>query len=250
MNKLFSYVFSLILCITSLFFSGCTKKEPPLVILTTGENAPFSMVDKEGKLSGFDIDLIHMIADSMGRKIELKCVSFDEMIKSVQAKQGDIAIGAISITEDREKLVDFSPVYHSSGFVLLMLENTSGDLKDLSNKLIGVRKGTWQERVVKTSWADIPNLFVQSMDRLPIEDIITKLHSGDLIACILDADEAKFILDKNNGFKIVPLDVGILGMGIATAKGSIYSKDISDFINKNKEDIKKLEVKWFSAASN
>lgn len=242
-------ILSSILCILAVFFSCCTKKEPPLVVLTTGENAPFSMKNEKGELVGFDIELIRMIAGSMHRGVELKCLPFDELIDAIQTRKGDVAIGDISITEDRERLVDFSPAYHQSGFCLLMLDTTSGELKDLSNKMIGVRKGTWQEKAVKTSWADLPNLFVQSFDHLTIPDIVAKLRSGDLAACILDTDEAQYIVNNNKDLKIVALPaVGMLGIGVITCQGSIYSKPIREFIEKHPSEINALKVKWFSPA--
>jgi polar amino acid transport system substrate-binding protein len=230
--------------------SGCGQKEPPLVVLTTGEVAPFSMKDKNDNLTGFDIELVNLLAETLGRDVEWKCVRFDDIIKQVQAKRADIGIGAISITEDREQSVNFSPAYHIGGFALLMLEGTSDNLEDLISKKFGVRQGTWQEKAIKTAWADKPNLFVQSFGSQSTEDILAKLRSGELVAFVLDADEAKHIVDNNNGLKIVPLDIGVLGMGIVTAKGSIYSSQVADFFEKHVEQVRKLETKWFSAASN
>lgn len=234
-----------------LVLGGCQKKQtqPPLVVFTTGENAPFSMSDRQKNLSGFDIDLIHQIAASMGRTVELKCVPFDAMIQSVRSKQADVAIGAISITKEREELVTFSPAYHMCDFAMLMLEETSSKIEDLVGAPIAVRTGSWQEKAVKEKWLNVPNLLVRSETHLTADDVITKLKSGEFKAFVLNSDEAKFITSKVEGFKIVPLDLGMQGLGIATAKDSIYSQDIANYINEHKEDIKKLEVKWFSAAS-
>lgn len=237
--------FASFLLVLGMILSGCSKKEPPLVVLTTGENAPFSMKDEKGELSGFDIDLIRMIAASMNRELELKCVPFDSIIDDIRTKRADMAIGSISITEDRTNLVDFSPAYHHSGFSLVMLGTTSSNLKDLSNKMIAVRKGTWQERAVKTTWADLPNLFVQSFDHLTINDIITKLRNGEVCAVIVDNDEANYIVNRNADLKIVALDVGTLGMGIITSQNSIYSQPVKDFIERHSNEIHDLEVKWF-----
>lgn len=234
----------------TLWLGGCKQqKAPPLVVLTTGENAPFSMVDKEGKLSGFDIDLIHMIAESMNREVELKCVPFDAMIQTVRSKQADVAIGAISITKEREELVAFSPAYHMCDFALLMLSSSSEDIESLVGAPVAVRTGTWQEKAVKEKWIDVPNLLVRSETHLTVDDITMKLKSGEFKAFVLNSDEAKHIASKTEGLKIVPLDLGMQGMGVATAKDSIYSQDIANYINNHKNEIKDLEVKWFSAAS-
>lgn len=244
-------VISGVAALSMLMLGGCQKeqKQPPLVVVTTGENAPFSMSDRQGNVSGFDIDLIKMIATSMGRTVEIKCVPFDAMIQTVRSKQADVAIGAISVTKEREELVTFSPVYHACDFALLMLEDTSSEITDLVGAPIAVRTGSWQEKAVKEKWIDIPNLLVRSEVHLTADDIVTKLKSGEFKAFVLNSDEAKFIA-KSEGFKIVPLDLGMHGLGIVTAKDSIYSKDIADYVNEHKDsEIKDLEVKWFSAAS-
>lgn len=252
--------FASFMCAVALMFSGCTKKEPPLVVLTTGENAPFSMCDEKGNFSGFDIDLIRMIAGSMNRELVFKQVPFSEMIDGVRTRKGDIAIGAISITEERSKQVDFSPAYHQGSFCLLMLKSTSSEIKDLKNQKVGVRRGTWQEKAVKTAWADLPNIFIESNedDKLPIATIVDRLMSAEWSAVVLDLDEANYIRwlygNKNNDgsvpeLKIVPLDIGSLGMGIATAPASIYSKPVTEFIEQHSEDIQKLAYKWFSSLS-
>jgi ABC-type amino acid transport substrate-binding protein len=233
-----------------LFFSACGKKEPPLVVLTTGTNPPFSFVDQHGNLSGFDIGLIQLISETIGRQIDLKTVPFDDLIKKVQAKEGDIAIAAISITEDRKRLVDFSAPYHEGGFALIMLETTSSDLKDLSDKSLGVGEGTWQEGAVKASLINIPNLLVRSVGPIKMDDIVAKIRSGEWAAYVLDADSAKHVVDRTQGLKLVPLDIGVLGMGIVTGKGSHHTQLVADAMVKRNDDIVALKGKWFSAASN
>lgn len=235
-----------------LVLGGCQKKQvqPPLVVVTTGENAPFSMSDRQKSLSGFDIDLINEIAKSMGRTVDIRCVPFDAMIQAVRSKQADIAIGAISITKEREELVTFSPAYHMCDFALLMLEETSGEIEDLVGTPIAVRRGTWQETAVKEKWLHVPNLVVRSETHATAEDIVTKLRSGEFKAFVLNSDEARYVAKKTKGLKVIPLDLGMQGFGIATAKDSIYSQDIANYVTAHKEDvIKNLEVKWFSAAS-
>jgi polar amino acid transport system substrate-binding protein len=232
-----------------LLLSGCGKKDPPLIVLTTGTNAPFSIADKNNNLSGFDIDLIRLVAGSIGREIEIKCVPFDEILTQVQTRKGDIAIGAISITDERMKSVDFSPPYHEGGFAMVMLETTSGELKDLSDKTVGVGEGTWQEGVVKAFCISTPNLFVRSVKSSQFDDIVSKIRSGELAAFVLDADSAKYLVAHTQGFKVVPLEIGILGMGIVTAKGSHHTKIVSDALAKNSEQIVSLKAKWFSAAA-
>ncbi|GHS94900.1 amino acid ABC transporter substrate-binding protein [Alphaproteobacteria bacterium] len=221
-----------------------------MIVYTTGETAPFSFRDEKSNPCGFDIDLAHLIAKEIDRDIEIRCVPFDDMLKKIQSKQGDIAIAAISITDERKNLVDFSPPYHSNGFVLLMLNGTPEKVEDLnqSNRKIGVRKGTYQEGTAKLQWVNIPNIFVNSFDNLTSEDISNKLRSGEVAAFILDADEGSYLSKKNDGFKVVPLNFTTLDIGVVTSKGSPYTTLIAESFTKNADKMRDLKVKWLEHA--
>jgi polar amino acid transport system substrate-binding protein len=249
-KKLFS-LFAAVVVGLAVLFVGCSKKAPPLVVLTTGETPPFAMTDKSGALIGHDIELIKMFAKDLGRDVEFRCKPFGDVMNQVRIKEGDIAIGGISVTEEREKVFDMVALPHSSGFVLLVPETVSvSGLDDLSEKMVGVRVGSWQEHIAKSSWEkNIRNLFVKSFDKLSVDDIVGKLRTGELAAVVLDTDEGKYILKNHSGLKLVPLDAGAFHMGVVTCKGSAYTSEISKFVNENKDKISALEMKWFSAKS-
>ncbi|MDR0632585.1 MAG: ABC transporter substrate-binding protein [Holosporales bacterium] len=250
MKKVFSSsLVAMAIGVFLFFLVSCSKKGPPLVVVTAGESAPFSMLNEDGNFIGFDVDLIKMIAKSMGREVEFKRLPFEKVLDAVRTKDGDIAIGGISITEDRANIVKFSPPIHSGSFVLLLLEGAAiNGLEDLSGKMVGVRAGSLQEGVAKSTWEkNIRNIFVKSFPELTGKDIVSKLQSSELAAVVLDTDEGKYIASKNSGFKIIPLDAGSFEMGIVTPIGSACSDHISKFVTENREEIARLEVKWFSA---
>lgn len=81
---------------------------------------PFVMED-EGKLTGFSIELWQKIAAQMG--VESKIITYKtlpEMIDSIGKKKVDLAIAAISITAEREAKFDFSyPIFNSELQILV-----------------------------------------------------------------------------------------------------------------------------------
>ncbi len=80
---------------------------------------PFSF-QKDGKNLGFSVDLWDRIAQKLGTPYELHWVkSVTELIDAVKTKRADAAIAAISITSEREKVVDFSTPYYESGLAIL-----------------------------------------------------------------------------------------------------------------------------------
>ena len=81
--------------------------------LTVGINAefaPFEYYDGE-ELKGFDIDLMNYIGERIGFDIEFVNISFDKLIPAVISGEVDCAISAISQTNERREVVDFSRPY-------------------------------------------------------------------------------------------------------------------------------------------
>ncbi|MDR1207798.1 MAG: ABC transporter substrate-binding protein [Holosporales bacterium] len=246
-RSLFAALFSAVF----LFFSGCGRKEPPLTVVTTGTNAPFSY-EKDGELVGFDLSLVRILAEAMGREIKVKCEPLKNLLDIVSSGRADIAIGGISITGDRKGQVDFVP-YHKGGFAMVAF-GSSEDLKDsknLSGKKIAVCQGSMLEGLVKSAWIEIPNVFVISVDLQKPDDIPSNLRSGMWNAFVMDADSAKHFVATHSGFTLVPLEmIEPLELGIAVPKGSHYAQLIISAMETKKEQIDKLKNEHFSAAAN
>lgn len=83
------------------------------------KNSPF-VLESNGKYSGFEIELWEEIAKQIGASFEYEKHNFQELIPLVADKKADIALGAITINEKREEIVDFShPTFHSGLQILL-----------------------------------------------------------------------------------------------------------------------------------
>lgn len=98
----------------------------------------------DGELVGIDVDLINAIAEDQGFEIEIEQMDFSGIIPSMQAKELDIGMGGMSITDERKKTVDFSEPYFEAGISLVVGENTEdiNGLEDLNGKMVVVKNGT------------------------------------------------------------------------------------------------------------
>jgi polar amino acid transport system substrate-binding protein len=251
---------SAVCCTVALLFTSCTKKEHPLKVLTTGTNAPFSFVDQNGNDQGFDIELVKLLAKQMGRDVTFVHVSFSELLAKLAAGEGDLAVGGISITDERKKMVLFSTSIHKSGFAMVMLNAASfEDAKSLSNKSVAVGEGTLQESLIKKAWLDVPNVYVTSLKDPKMEDIMRKIHSGEFFAFVTDSDSARYLSQKNSGVKVIYLDLqdatpsqgddGTFEMGIAMQKTSAFKNDVNIAITECAPAIDQLNKKWFAAGA-
>jgi polar amino acid transport system substrate-binding protein len=81
---------------------------------------PF-VTEQDGKLQGFSIELWQALADVMGkRSVLLKSETLQNLLDSVEARDVDVAIAAISITAAREEKFDFSQPMFDAGLQIMV----------------------------------------------------------------------------------------------------------------------------------
>lgn len=91
------------------------KKAEPFVILN--QNSP----------SGYSIDLWNAVAELAGLRYEFSVTnSVEGLISSLAEKKSDIAVGALSITSEREAKIDFSHSIYNSGLGIMVRSESGG----------------------------------------------------------------------------------------------------------------------------
>ncbi|WP_118182998.1 substrate-binding periplasmic protein [Paraburkholderia phosphatilytica] len=109
-------------------------------------NKPYSYIDN-GKMTGFDVELIRAIAAKLGLTADFRAQDFSGLLPSVANQQIDLAAGSISITKDRLKMVDFSEGYLTGLLSVATLPGSpiTGDVASVKDKRIGVVQGTIED---------------------------------------------------------------------------------------------------------
>lgn len=75
---------------------------------------PFAMQDQEGNWRGITVELWELIAEELELLYRYQPVSLEGMLEGVQDRTIDVAAAALSITSQRERVMDFShPFYHA-----------------------------------------------------------------------------------------------------------------------------------------
>lgn len=90
--------------------SGAREVEGIIKVGVNAEFPPFEYMEND-KMLGFDIDLMNYIAARIGYGVEFVNMSFDKLIPAVISGEVDCAISAITITKERESVIDFSNPY-------------------------------------------------------------------------------------------------------------------------------------------
>jgi len=132
-----------LLLMASLLMGAVSMAADKLYVGTNAEFEPFEYL-KDGKITGFDMDLIAEVAKLTGKEIEIKNIAFDGLLPALQTKKLDIVIAGMTATEERKKSVNFSDTYYISQQMIVLNKEAGTDIKtfdDLPGKIVGVVLG-------------------------------------------------------------------------------------------------------------
>ena len=83
-----------------------------LVVSTDPNYAPQSIKNKDGSFTGFDIDVATEVAKRIGVTVKFVTPNWDIITAGSWAGRWDASVGSMTVTADRQKVLDFSPAYY------------------------------------------------------------------------------------------------------------------------------------------
>lgn len=101
--------------------SQAQAQQSPLKVGIT-EVPPFVMKTESGRWEGISIDLWEDVAKGMGRDFEWVPMSFNDLLSAVENGEIDVAVGALTMTADREARFDFSHPFYQTGLSIAVPE--------------------------------------------------------------------------------------------------------------------------------
>lgn len=111
----------------------------PLVVAHDTNFKPFEFKDSSGQYTGFDIELWDNVAKRAGLEYKFQPMDFNGIIPGLQTGNIDAAIAAMTITPQRQEVVDMSDPYYDTG-IMLVVRTEDVDkyksLEDLAGKVI------------------------------------------------------------------------------------------------------------------
>lgn len=161
------------------------------IVGTSAGFPPFEYVE-DGKIVGFDIDLIKAIGELKGFDVEVKDISFDSLIAALKTGNLDIIAAGMTITPEREKVVDFSIPYYSANQAVIVKEGSGKNLTALFGKNdVGVQTGTTGDLWVTENLKDKGILTGRVVHYDTFVLVISDLINGNLDVVVLDTPVAK-----------------------------------------------------------
>lgn len=121
-----------------------------------GAYPPFSWVDPDGSLKGFDIDIAMALCDEIKAKCELVTQDWDGIIPALLAKKYDAIIASMSITEERKKKVDFTDRYYNSPAKFVRRKGSGIEItkEGLKGKSVAVQRATTHDSYITAVYGD------------------------------------------------------------------------------------------------
>lgn len=152
-------------------FSGCGKKEvqyddldkiyqrDKIVVGVREDAPPFGFRDKDGNLAGYDIELAHIIAKALLNsedKVEFIPVTASDRIMKLSAGEVDFLIAAMSITNHRQQILNFSTPYYVAGQAILVNSTSkASSLRDFKGKKLIIVFGSTSEKNLRTNVPEV-----------------------------------------------------------------------------------------------
>lgn len=128
---------------------GVPALEDGVLTVATAITPPFESYDPvTSELTGFDIDLATLIAESFGVSIEWRVMAFADLIPALEEDEVEMVIAAMYVTPEREERVDFSRGYLDTGLVMVIPAGNDfiEDPLSITALRVGVKQGATGER--------------------------------------------------------------------------------------------------------
>ena len=202
--------------------------------LTMSTNAafpPYESTDDNGNFVGIDIDVATAIAEKLGLELQVDDMDFDAALLAAQTGKSDLVMAGVTVTEDRQLVMDFSDSYATGIQSIIVKEDSDvATPDDLADKMIGTQRGTTGYIYCSDDFGD--------EHVTPYDDGLTAVQAlvnGQVDAVVIDNAPAKEFVAANPGLKILDTAYAEEDYAIGVAKGNTA---MLDAINGALEELK------------
>ena len=193
-----------------------TVTEGKLTMSTNAAFPPYEMTTDSGDLEGIDIEVAGAIAKKLGLELQVDDMDFDAALLAAQQGKSDIVMAGVSVTEERQKVMEFSDSYATGVQVIIVKEDSEiASVEDLDGKMIGTQRGTTGNIYCTDDYGE---------DHITTYDngltAVQALMNGQVDCVVIDQEPAKAFVAANQGLKILETEYVSEDYAIGMAKGN------------------------------
>ena len=197
-----------------------SKADAPMNIKIATESSykPFSYTDADGKLIGYEIELVDALCAQMKAKCEIISQDWDGLIPGLNAQKFDAIIAGMSITPERKEVVEFTDPYFHTGIILIGKKGDDISIDALKGQPIASQRSTVASQYLQDEHADADIKLYDTQDNAYLD-----LTSGRVRAMMSDKvtglDWLKTDAGQDYEVKGQEISTDEDAMGIALRKG-------------------------------
>ena len=221
-----------------------------LKVGTTPTYVPFEMTDKQGRIVGFEIDLLTVMSQAMGVELELVSVPYTELVPGLLARKFDMIGSGMTVTQERNLKLNFSDSFIVVGQTVLLHPSLVGkvtSVEDLDDPhyRIATTEGTTGEAAARRF------LGAARLSRFATpEEGVRHVVDGKADAFIHDAPYNLIALSRaeNSALLLLEQPFTFEPLAFGLKKGDFDSLNwINHFLNQVAQDgtYDRLHDKWF-----
>ncbi|CUH67799.1 Sulfate starvation-induced protein 7 [Thalassovita gelatinovora] len=191
------------------------KDKGVMRIAMSGAYPPFNFVNDKNEVVGFDPAIGTEIAKRMGLEAEIVTTAWDGIIGGLLANKYDAIVGSMTITEERDEVVDFvGPYYTTKRAIFTNPGSEFTSIDQLGEAEIGVTLGETHEE-----WARERGWKIRTYKGLP--ELLLELQNGRVDAIVNDSIAAILAMgEKDQDYATIDFETAEFGAGIAIREGN------------------------------
>ncbi|HJC54613.1 MAG TPA: transporter substrate-binding domain-containing protein [Candidatus Gemmiger stercoravium] len=229
-----------------------TTVEPGKLIMSTNAAfPPYEMTADDGSFEGIDVEIAGAIAEKLGLELQIDDMDFDAALLAAQTGKSDMVMAGVTVTEDRQTVMDFSDSYATGIQVVIVPEDSDiASIDDMTGKMIGVQRGTTGDQYCSASVED-GGFGEENVTRYDNGlTAVQALNNSQVDCVVIDNAPAQEFVAANPGLKILDTEYANEEYAIGVAKGNTQLLDaINTAIAELKADgtIQSILDKYISA---
>ena len=207
MKKIITLLLAVML-IVGLTACGSKTSTVEKGVLTMATNAQFPPYEYyEGDtIVGIDAEIAGAIADKLGLELVIEDMEFDSIIEAVKSGKADIGMAGMTVTAERQEVVNFTATYATGKQVIIVTEDSAiTSVDDLfaedAATVIGVQRNTTGD--LYTTW-DLEDAGLATIDRYSKgADAVQALLTGKVDCVVIDNEPANAFAAEAEGLVIL-----------------------------------------------
>jgi polar amino acid transport system substrate-binding protein len=211
-------------------------------------NVPWEFQAADGKIVGFEIDLMTEVGKRLGMDVSFTNIPFTGLFAAVQSGQIDAAVSSITITKKRLESVSFAqPYYDSDQSLTVKADSGIAGLAGMEGKIVGVDTGSTGDMWVTDHMGEVKFGTVNKYEGL--QPAMLDLEAGRIDGYVSDIPALLYYVKDKPQFRVVERIKTGEQYSVMFNKDAPLAAKVNDVIAEMKKDgtLAKIYETWFGA---